>query len=337
MAAGEFSQPWGLKGMRRPVAAVALGIGALLIGLVPFAHASEEARTWLKRMSEASKTLNYEGTFVYRQGAHIESVRIIHRADADGGKERLVSLNGVPREVLRDGTQVTCIMPDNHAVVVGSRRSKGRLAASFEAVDEALESYYSFSVGDSDRVAGRTTRIIRIEPRDEYRYGYELWLDEETGLLLKSALLDGKAKVLEQVLYTSMSMPDSIPDTMLEPETSGEGFTWYTSDGAKPDAQAIGSDWAVAGLPAGFALKSSEQEPIPSSDAPVQHMVYSDGLASFSVYIERLTADKEPFVGISQMGAMSAFGKVSGEYQLTVVGEVPSNTVEQVGRAVQRK
>ncbi len=290
---------------------------------------------WLKRMSEASKTLNYEGTFVYRQGAHLESVRIIHRADADGGKERLVSLNGVPREVLRDGAQVTCILPDHHAVVVESRRSKGRLAASFEAVNERLESYYSFSVGDSDRVAGRTTQVIRIEPRDKYRYGYELWLDEETGLLLKSALLDGSAKVLEQVLYTSMSMPENIPDTMLEPETSGEGFTWYTNDGPKPDTQVTGSDWQVGRLPAGFALKSSEEEPIRSSDAPVRHMVYSDGLASFSVYVERLTADKEPFVGLSQMGAMSAFGKVNGDYQLTVVGEVPSNTVEQVGQAVQ--
>ena len=131
-----------------------------------------------------------------------------------------------------------------------------------------------------------------------------------------------------------MSMPENIPDTMLEPETSGEGFTWYTNDGPEQDTQVTGSDWQVGGLPAGFTLKSSEEEPIPNSDAPVRHMVYSDGLASFSVYIERLTADKEPFVGLSQMGAMSAFGKVIGDNQFTVVGEVPSNTVEQVGQAV---
>ncbi len=325
------------KPVRHATARAALLVSTLVVSLACPALASDDARSWLKRMTDAAKSLNYEGTFVYRQGAHIESMRIIHRAEAEGERERIVSLNGVPREVLRDRTQVTCIMPDDHAVVVDSRRSKGRLVSSFESIDERLESFYRFSVGDVDRVAGRTARIIRIQPRDEYRYGYSIWLDEETALLLKSELLDGEGNVLEQIMYTSVNLPEIIPDTMLEPEITGEGFTWYRSAGGEADARQLSSDWLVGGLPVGFVLKSSYQEPLPKSDVPVRHMVYSDGLASFSVYVERLTTDKEPFAGLSQMGAMNAFGKLVGDNQITVVGEVPKKTVEQVGQAVERR
>ena len=337
MAVAEPLRAQGSKRVRRIAAYTTLLVGTFLGSLAFPTLASEDARAWLKRMSEAAKSLNYEGTFVYRQGAHIETMRIIHRAEAEGERERMVSLNGVPREVLRDETQVTCIMPDDHAVVVDTRRSKGRFASSFENVDERLEAFYLFSVGEVDRIAGRTARIIRIKPKDEYRYGYSIWLDVETGLLLKSELLDGEGNVLEQVLYTSVSLPESIPDTMLEPAISGEGFTWYRNEGGEPAARQVASDWAVGGLPAGFVLKSSDEEPLPNSEAPVGHMVYSDGLASFSVYVERLTTDKEPFAGLSQMGAMNAFGTLVGDNQITVVGEVPRKTVEQVGQAVRRR
>ena len=305
--------------------------------LLPLAHASEEARAWLKRMSQASKSLNYEGTFVYRQGAHMESVRIIHRVDEDGEKERLVSLNGEPREVLRDQSQVTCIMPDNHAVVVESRRSKSRLAPSFDVIDARLEAHYDLGVRGSERIAGRPARLISIQPRDEFRYGYSLWLDKETALLLRSELLDGQQNILEQVLYTSVSMPETIPDTMLEPDVSGEGLVWYTTESTDPVLAEGKSAWTVDDVPAGFLLKSSERSLIANSLTPVRHMVFSDGLASFSVYIEKLTDEKEPFEGLSEMGAVSAFGRILDGYQITAVGEVPKATVERAGVAVRRE
>ena len=305
--------------------------------IAPFVHASEEARAWLKRMSEASKTLNYEGTFVYRQGAHMESVRIIHRADDDGEKERLVSLNGEAREVLRDQSQVTCIMPDNHAVVVDSRHNKNRLAPSFDVIDARLEAHYVLAVHGSERIAGRSARLISIKPRDEFRYGYSLWLDKETALLLRSELLDGQQNVLEQVLYTSVSMHETIPDTMLEPDVSGKGLVWYTTESPDPALAEVESAWSVEELPAGFLLKSSDKSLIANSPIPVRHMVFSDGLASFSIYIEKLSDEKEPFEGFSEMGAVSAFGRIVDGYQITAVGEVPKATVERAGVAVRRE
>ena len=119
---------------------------------------------------------------------------------------------------------------------------------------------------------------------------------------------------------------------------SGEGFTWYTNDGAKSNAAGRAtSEWEVTALPAGFTMDSSEEEPIPHRNTPVRHMVFSDGLASFSLYIERFEADSEPFTGTSQMGAVNAFGRVIDGVQVTVVGEVPKVTVEKVGRAVRKK
>ncbi len=212
------------------------------------------------------------------------------------------------------------------------------MAAAFQSVDERLEAYYDFSVGDADRVAGRTARIVRIDPRDEFRYGFRLWLDEETALLLKSILLDEKANVLEQFMYTSLNLPQHIPDSMLMPEISGEGFTWYTNEGAKSTAHGKAtSEWEVTALPAGFTMDSSGEEPIPNRGTLVRHMVFSDGLASFSLYIERFETGSEPFTGTSQMGAVSAFGRVIDGVQVTVVGEVPRVTVEKVGRAVRKK
>lgn len=301
------------------------------------ADGSQAARQWLTKMGEASRVLSYEGTFVYRQGARLETMRIIHRMDADGERERLVSMNGVAREVLRDETGVTCILPDNHSVVVDKSRRNGLLPGAFHDYPQDLDTYYTFAFAGDDRVAGRSARIIEIKPRDEYRYGYRLWLDERTKLRLKSELIDEGGKVLEQILFTTMNLPEAIPDEMLEPAVSGEGFSWFTSDGSRSPVETVGVDWDVAWLPEGFTLTSQEADPLPKGHAPVQHLLFTDGLASVSLYIEGLAADKERFEGFSQMGAMNAYGVVVDDYQVTVVGEVPKVTVDRVGAAISRK
>jgi len=310
----------------------------ILLSLAAYAaESSQVARQWLTKMGEASRALTYEGTFVYRQGTQLETMRIIHRMGADGERERLVSMNGVAREVLRDKTGVTCILPDNHSVVVDKSGRNGLLPGPFNDYPEGLDDYYTFSFAGDDRVADRPARIIEIKPRDEYRYGYRLWLDEKTKLLLKSELLDDGGKVLEQILFTSMNLPDAISDEMLEPAVSGEGFSWFTSDGSGTPVETEGVDWEVAWLPEGFTLTSQEADPLPKRLAPVQHMLFTDGLASVSLYIEGLAADKEQFEGFSQIGAMNAYGVVVDNYQVTVVGEVPKVTVDRVGAAVRRR
>jgi sigma-E factor negative regulatory protein RseB len=293
---------------------------------------------WLERMRDASRALNYEGVFVYRHDGEIETLRVIHRVTENGEQERLTSLNGARREVLRDRHRVTCILSDNRSVLVDESRSRGLFASALRQSDDRLRGQYRLSLAGQERVAGRLTREIRIEPADAFRYGYRLWLDEQTGLPLKSQLVDESGSTLEEFLFTTINLPDSIPDTMLEPEVSGEGFDWHTTTrGTGDDPTRKRSDLLVGWVPPGFVKTADTREPLSGGHQPTEHVVFTDGLAAFSVYLERVDAVKAPFEGLSQMGAITAFGMRLGEHQVTVIGEVPKATVDRVGRSVQRR
>ncbi len=310
---------------------------ALLCLAVPgwAARGESEALAWLQRMVAASESQNYDGTFVYHSGNQMESMRIIHRADANGERERLVSLSGVAREVLRTGSEVICILPDSQSIIVGASHPRARSFPRISGKTKAFQQSYRLQLSDGKRVAGRSTKTIHMEPRDQYRYGHRLSVGRKSGLLLKTEVIDDTGGVLEQVVYTSLSLPDEIPDSLLEPATRGEHFKRYTvSNNAKQKTTSSPMNWKLKWLPAGFALGERTQAPIPTRGAPVEHLFYSDGLASFSVYIERISEVKEPLKGLSRMGAMNAFGVVMQRFQVTVVGEVPEITVRTVAESV---
>jgi sigma-E factor negative regulatory protein RseB len=183
---------------RRPSRSAPLCALALLAaGWLDLAWGNEAAQALLERMSQAAHTLNYDGTFMYHKDGVMESMRIIHRAEQNGAeRERLISLNGVPREVLRDSDVVRCILPDDESVVI-ARAGSAAVPRQPRVLGRAGGStHYRFSAGSGERIAGRTTRTIVIEPADEYRYGYRLWLDEQTSLLLRSDVYDPWAGTL---------------------------------------------------------------------------------------------------------------------------------------------
>ncbi|MDX1513133.1 MAG: MucB/RseB C-terminal domain-containing protein [Gammaproteobacteria bacterium] len=314
-------------------------IAGLSLALSPLCAAAltpteESAQRWLEKMAEAFQTLNYDGTFVYRNGDRMESMRIIHRASPDGERERMFSLTGAAREVLRDRDKVTCILPDDRSVVVAKSRPRSVALHIFDPRD-GFAKFYRLSAHPGERVAGRETALVSVQPLDEFRYGYRLWLDRVSGLLLKSELVNQAGGALEQIVYTQIRMPAHIPDSLLEPAISGEGFTWYTDDRATGKRADAGNDgWTVGWLPEGFRMSDWAYDPTGSSRTPVEHLVYTDGLASLSVFIERLDDAKERLDGHSSMGAINVFGRVAGDFQVTVVGEVPEATVERVGLSV---
>ena len=315
-------------------------LALLLIGLSASAPSGAEtpsAQTWLQRMTEAAQTLNYDGTFVYRSGNQLESMRIIHRVDDRGERSRLVSLSGERREVLRDSTQVVCILPDDQSVVVAKTRPPNLFSSSILTAKEGFANYYSLSVSGGDRVAGRITEVLSLSPHDAYRYGYRLWVDRETGFLLKSDLLGTGGNPLEQFIYTRISLPELIPDHLLEPGISGLELTWHISgDGGADSLTPTTTNsprWKVAWLPDGFMMADQSENPMPIGGTLVKQMVFTDGLASLSVFIEPL-GDHEPLDGLSAMGALNAYGLILDEHQVTVVGEVPPETVESVAKSV---
>jgi len=301
-----------------------------------FAAEKDDVIQWLQRMVSAVHGLNYEGTFVFLRDKQLETMKLRHTIEESGEKERLFSLNGVPREVFRDNASVTCISPDMKSVSIGNRMTGLGFRAVYSIDVPQLSALYDFHVLGKQRVADRQTTVIAIIPKDKYRYGYRIFLDVDTAFPLKSDMMDVNGEAISQIMFTHLKIN---PSTQGMQEISVEGkenYAWvqqknqHTSVGESPKAA-----WQFQDLPKGFAIsfhsigKATSKN---SKEGAVEHFVMSDGLASLSVYVEKIISPS--LVGTSNMGAVNAFGREYEGYQVTAVGEVPSQTVQQVANAI---
>jgi sigma-E factor negative regulatory protein RseB len=175
-----------------------------------------------------------------------------------------------------------------------------------------------------------------VKPRDQYRYGYRLWLDHETAMPLKSQLCDSNGKVIEQLLFSELHFRERISADHLQPEVSAEGFRWLVQDTQEPGIRTASVGWKIR-LPAGFKLKTFRLQAMAGSSAPVEHLVYSDGLASVSVFIEPRSAQTQAMRGLAKVGAAFAYSRDLDGHQFTVVGEVPAETVQAIGSGVTKE
>ena len=299
--------------------------------------AQNAAEDLLQAMHDATRRLNYDGIFVYQRGGHLDSMRIVHKYDQGTEVERLISLSGPAREVLRDGTLVTCLFADGQEAMVEKNPPRDLIGIGFSAPVEQLVGHYGFSMRGKDRVAGRHAVVVSIDPVGADRYGYRLWVDAQSKLLLKSMILGPGGRTLEQVQFTQIVILDAVPDEHLRAEIAGTEFTWRTdNDGGAGERKAVESSWSVQWLPNGFELKDSNIQSMATSAMPVSHLVYSDGLAMVSVFVEELIEGAEQLQGSSSRGAVNAFSRVANNHQITVVGEVPLPTVKQIAHSVAR-
>jgi sigma-E factor negative regulatory protein RseB len=311
---------------------------AILCWLPPTAGKASEAREWLSRMEQAVETLSYEGTFVHMVGSSLETMHVIHRSVDGEVSERLFSRDQPGREILRHNDKVTCIFADQRTVLVERRKDRSGTPLLGAVPQDAgeIESWYEFRVAGEGRKLGRSATIIEIRPRDGYRYGHRLWLDQLTAMPLKIQLLDHDGAAIEQIQFVSMMLPAEISDARLQPDVETEGFTWYEQErGAGQSAiDPAGVSWQVDPPPPGFRLKEARLRSLPGSEHPVEHMVFSDGLASVSVFVEMAEATDRELSGLSRTGAAHAFTLILQGQQITAVGEVPPHTVESMARAV---
>ncbi len=293
-----------------------------------------ETEAMLARMQRAAQSLDYDGTFVYQHGNRIESFRIIHRGTGtDGVRERLVSLSGAPREIIRNDREVRCYLPDEKTLLIEPRRPGTRnfpslLPESFAA----LNAYYRFRSGRGERVAGHPAHVIAIRPRDRYRFGYRFWTDDDTGLLLKAQLINDEGMMIEQYLFTQITIGKAIADADLRPQSpeSNPIKQMHETTAAPGEAR-----WTVARLPAGFSLTARTVRRLSAQRELAEQLVYSDGLAVVSVFVEPAAAGAPTVLdGPAQMGAVHAFGKIVDDYRITVIGEVPAATVSLIGQSV---
>lgn len=304
---------------------------------------AEEPGKWLERMNEALTTRNYDGTFSHWQGGRVEMLRIVHRMQNGAVSERLASLDGSGREFIRTGSNLACYLPDKRTVLVESRPAKESLLSGFPTINNQTASFYDLKEVTKTRLVGRDTHLITVTPKDEYRYGYRLWIDETTAMPLKTQLCDTHGHVIEQIVFASLTLSPRIPDAAFKPDISTEGFQWLRSDDATPPKDSGAVDpvvWDALKLPPGFKMTVRKAQTLPGSTDPVDHLVFTDGLASVSVFVEEKsqlnTPPGDPPVDESaRVGSSSAFSTVIDGHKVTAVGEVPPATVRFIANSVQ--
>ena len=284
---------------------------------------------WLERMNQALTTRNYDGTFSHWHGGHVEMLRIIHRVQDGTVSERLASLDGSGREFIRAGASLTCYLPDKRTVLVEQRPPEESLVG-FPAVNDQSASFYDIREGTRTRLNRRDTHVITVSPKDEYRYGYRLWIDDSTAMPLKTQLCDRRGHVIEQIVFASLTLPAHIPDSAFKPEVSTAGFQWLRNESAPPAPTAATLAWNAMRLPPGFRMTARSAQTLPGSADPVDHLVFTDGVASVSVFVEaqrREHADQPAVSESAAVGSSSAFSTVIDGHKITAVGEVPPDTV----------
>jgi len=310
-----------------------LGVLALQIPAVFADSANKGVHHLLSKMVQAVHELNYDGTFVLLHDNHLETMRVVHTLSEGGERERLISLNGAAREVVRDNASVTCISPDARSVSVAQRMLGRGFRAVFSIDTTQLTDFYDFKIIGQDRVAGRGAKVVVIIPRDGYRYGYRIYLDEESMLPLKTDMLDETGSAVSQVMFISLRIADDIKD---EAETTLEGkelYKWVQRDIRNLRHSAEDNQWEFDWLPDGFQMSIHTQTAAGAGTPKMDHYVLSDGLATLSVYVESAVGERG-LRGSSQMGAVNAFGRASGKFQITAVGEVPAVTVQKIANAL---
>jgi sigma-E factor negative regulatory protein RseB len=308
--------------------------------------AADDARAWLEKMNQALATRNYDGTFFHLSEGRVETMRIVHRVKAGRVTERLQSLDGSGREFVRNNDELTCFLPDQRTVLVEPRQDHGPFLGSLPRFGADVDEFYVIESLPAARVLGHAARVIAVNPKDQYRFGYRLWLDENTAMPLKTQLCDAHGQVIEQILFARLEMPETIADADLAPAVRTEGMRWVRQGPTSEPAAAGLTAYRAAELPPGFHLTVSGAQTLGGGSGPAEHLVYSDGLATVSVFVEPDAAAQAnatatpsaplspPMEGLARVGSGFAFSTIVQGHLVTAVGEVPAQTVEFIAHSV---
>ncbi|UCB54946.1 MAG: MucB/RseB C-terminal domain-containing protein [Thiotrichales bacterium] len=282
-------------------------------------------------MSAADKQSNYEGIFVLRKSDKMVSMHVVHGVDARGVWESMEALNGEARKIVRHNNEVISIYPDRKLVTVSKMGNKPGLHPILPENLDKLGNYYTINQMGEDRIAGRQTSVLNVLPKDAFRYGYRYWLDNETRVLLKCDLLDENGEIVEQMMYTAFHDHSAVPPTAFTvPEL--KGYTHQTLP--KTGNEKADTGWRATSIPQGFMLTKSTLRKGEGSNSA--HLMYTDGLASVSVFIESDANSPQRLAGASNMGALNVYGRQVNGVQITVMGEVPEATLVAIAESMER-
>ncbi len=302
----------------------------LWLAAMPLANAAGSAYpgdlvVWLNQVAVAAERLNYTGTFVYQHGSTVEVSKVAHRVDSSGEMTRIDVLSGPPHAFLSVNDEVFCYIPDGDRVKVEKRERHKFFPALLPVPASAIAEHYTLKPLGHANVAGHDCIGVMLVPKDEYRYGYILWADAATGLLLKAQPLDADSKPSGQFVFTQVSIGTAPQRDAFKPGFADKKTVRVASE----DTYGL-TDWRVTQLPPGFAKVMEARRMLPGKKTPVIQLVYSDGLATVSLFIEPYANLVNPMRGLASQSLLNVYARPVGAYQVTALGEVPSDTVMQM-------
>jgi len=298
---------------------------------------------WLTRMHEASRRRTYIGTFVVSAGASMSSAKIWHICDGTQQMERVESLSGAPRSTFRRNDQVITFLPESRTAIAERREALGLFPQLLTSPDSLIAQYYSAKQTGVERVAGYDTEVVVLQPKDNLRFGYRVWNEKKSGLVIKLQTLDGDGKVMEQVAFSELQLNAPVSMAKLTQMMSAtDGYRIERPELVKTTAAAEG--WVLKNPVAGFQSMSCYQRRTGSAESPVadktMQWVFSDGLASVSLFVESFDRRRHTLEGASSLGATHTLTRKlidkGGEWWLTVVGEAPLQTLKAFSQGLER-
>lgn len=298
---------------------------------------SRSINEWLMRMHEASRNRSYVGTFVVSSGGVMSSARIWHVCDGSQQMEKVETLTGAPRTVFRHNDQVVTFMPDQKVVRSEKQESLGLFPQLLKSTDSHIADFYKARQEGSERVAGVESDIVALIPRDALRFGYRVWAEQKRGMVVKLQTLDADGKVLEQAAFSELQLDAPVRiDKLAQMMAKVEGYRVEKPGLVKTTASAEG--WVMKTPVPGFQSMSCYKRPLagqPGSD-PMQ-WVFSDGLASVSIFVESFDAQRHLRESRVSLGATQSLTRRVDAYWLTVMGEVPMATLSLFANGLERR
>lgn len=287
-------------------------------------------------MASASRQLNYTGTFVYRHGNMTEASRIAHYVNAAGGEfEKLETLDGPPREVIRTNDQVTCYLPNTKTVLI-ERRSGRRFPALLPAqLTDALTEHYVVRQSGMDRAAGYDCRVVLLTPKDRLRYGHQFCAEASSGLPLRAKTFNENGILLESFAFTELKLGVKFDRDQVQSRYAAQSREWRIGRAAKlPMKESAHTGWVLASELPGFRKLTESKRWIAGRETTVSHLVYSDGLAAVSVFIEPLPKSR-PSRSLSHQGAVNIYIRLVADHMVTALGEAPAETVMRIANSLE--
>lgn len=287
----------------------------------------------LQKAAEAAHALSYQGIFVCQSGKQAQSVQIKHLYNGEQEFMRNVMLDGAPREIFSHSGDLVIYNPKNETVVIEKRHGKNLFPAVLPINLDEIKANYNLRSGSVERVAGRSVQILLLDAKDGFRNNHQFWIDTEYGLILKSITLNKHKDIIDNISFNQINLFNTVDLDWYHPKIDSKKSYIMEETNTSNDSY-ISPHWQLTTLPAGYRKVDQMARMVHGKPLPVTHMIFSDGLASVSLFIEQLPKDVKPRIGASMVGNTSVYSRVSGFLQITAVGEVPEATTSNIANAV---